>query len=128
MHLLGTIVIFAQSWRYKPGQYIAGASGCGPPALPYKGLSNGPSSSSAPFYPFFVTGRREQHQDSQSPQDDLGRPPPQTTSAPGTAHQAHPRTQAGPVILPADWEACAARRDGCDAAHPGGRFSLAGRA
>ena len=26
---------FAQSWRYKPGQYIAGASGCGPPALPY---------------------------------------------------------------------------------------------
>ena len=25
----------AQSWRYKPGQYIAGASGCGPPALPY---------------------------------------------------------------------------------------------
>ena len=58
----------------------------------------------------------------------LGRPPPQTTSAPGTAHQARPRTQAGPVILPADWEACAARRDGCDAAHPGGRFSLAGRA
>ena len=42
--------IFAQSWRYKPGQYIAGASGCGPPALPYKGLGNGPSSSSAPFY------------------------------------------------------------------------------
>ena len=25
----------AQSWRYKPGQYIAGVSGCGPPALPY---------------------------------------------------------------------------------------------
>ena len=44
-------VYFAQSWRYKPGQYIAGASGCGPPALPYKGLDNGPSSSSgsAPF-------------------------------------------------------------------------------
>ena len=43
-----------------------------------------------------------------------GRPPPQTTSAPGptpgTAHQARPRSQAGQVLLPADWEACAARR------------------
>ena len=41
---------------------------------------------------------------------------------------ARSRSQAGPVLLPADWEACAARRDGSDAAHPGGRFSLAGRA
>ena len=40
-------MLCAQSWRYKPGQYIAGASGCGPPALPYKGLDNGPSSSSS---------------------------------------------------------------------------------
>ena len=45
-----------------------------------------------------------------------------------SARTHSPRTQAGPVILPADWEACAARRDGCDAAHPGGRFPLAGRA
>ena len=59
----------AQSWRYKPGQYIAGASGCGPPALPYKGLDNGPSSSSAPLLLSIVTGRREQHQDSRGPQD-----------------------------------------------------------
>ena len=59
---------FAQSWRYKPGQYIAGASGCGPPALPYKGLDNGPSSSSssAPLLSI-ITGRREQHQDSRGP-------------------------------------------------------------
>ena len=49
-------------------------------------------------------------------------------SAQRTAHLPRPRTQAGPVILLADWEACAARRDGNDVAHPGGRFSLAGRA
>ena len=41
------IIIFAQSWRYKPGQYIAGASGCGLPALPHAGFINGPSFSSA---------------------------------------------------------------------------------
>ena len=32
----------AQSWRYKPGQYIAGASGCGLPALPHAGIINAP--------------------------------------------------------------------------------------
>ena len=33
--IIGGSGVFAQSWHYKPGQSIAGASGCGPPALPY---------------------------------------------------------------------------------------------
>ena len=36
-------VTFGQSWRYKPGLYIARASGCGLPALPHAGNANGPS-------------------------------------------------------------------------------------
>ena len=48
---------YAQSWRYKPGQYIAGASGCGPPALPY----------TRAFYSSCVTGRRDHLPDSQGP-------------------------------------------------------------
>ena len=71
----------------------------------YKGLGNGPSSSSAPLYRYRPPGAASGRQAaSQTPLP--GRPPPQTTSG-------------RPVLLPADWEACAARRDGSDDAHPG---------
>ena len=67
----------------------------------YKGLGNGPSSSSAPLYryrpPGAASGQPGRQAANQTPLP--GRPPPQTTSAPGptpgTAHQAHPRSQAG---------------------------------
>ena len=67
----------------------------------YKGLGNGPSSSSAPLYryrpPGAASGQPGRQAANQTPLP--GRPPPQTTSAPGptpgTAHQARPRSQAG---------------------------------
>ena len=87
-----------------------------------------------PLFLSLFAGRPEQLRISQGPQgwQDARQPtdasPRQTSTSLSTAHPARPRTQAGPVLLLADWEACAARRDGSDAAHPGGRFSLAGRA
>ena len=73
---------FAQSWRYKPGQYIAGASGCGPPALPYKGLDNGPSSSSSstPFTLYYY----------RPPGAASGQPRPQDGSSIRTAEAHRP--------------------------------------
>ena len=137
---------FAQSWRYKPGQYIAGASGCGPPALPYTSLSSAPlilyvcrppGAASRQPRPTESTGRQA------AKQTPLPGRPPQTASAPGPtpgiAHQARPRSQAGPGVRAATpltlaaashWPAGpslghACRRTGATTAHgPGSAMHL----